>query len=178
MVSFTLTTSERDSSLEAGYECGMKTLILGIGNTVLSDDGVGCRVVQRLKKRLQGMSEITVKETAVSGLSLLDELTGYERLIIVDAIKTKSGKPGVVYKLSPSDFKTGRMAIIHDLGLVSTLELGRKLEMDMPGEVIIFAIEAKDMATFSEKLSPEVEKAIPQAVEMVLKEVSGGARRL
>ena len=154
-----------------GYEGKMKTLILGIGNTVLTDDGVGCKVAQRLAKKLRGRSDITVKETALSGLSLLDELTGYEWLIIVDAIQTKGGKPGTIYKLSPGDFKTGRMAIIHDLGLVSTLELGRKLEMEMPREVVIFAIEAKDMATFSEKLSPEVEKAIPKAVDMVLAEV-------
>jgi hydrogenase maturation protease len=154
----------------------MKTLILGIGNTALTDDGVGCKVAQRLQKRLRGRSGITVKETALSGLSLLDEITGYERLIIIDAIQTHDGKPGAIYKLSPSDFKTGRMAIIHDLGLVSTLELGRKLEMDMPREVVIFAIEAKDMATFSEKLSPEVDKAVPEAVEVVLKEASGGAR--
>ena len=149
----------------------MKTLILGIGNTALTDDGVGCKVAQRLEKRLRGRSNITVKETALSGLSLLDEITGYERLIIIDAIQTRGGKPGAIYKLSPSDFKTGRMAIIHDLGLVSTLELGRKLGMDMPREVVIFAIEAKDMATFSEKLSPEVEKAVPKAVEVVLGEV-------
>ena len=149
----------------------MKTLILGIGNTALTDDGVGCKVAQRLQKRLRGRSSITVKETALSGLSLLDEITGYERLIIIDAIQTRGGKPGAIYKLSPSDFKTGRMAIIHDLGLVSTLELGRKLEMDMPREVVIFAIEAKDMATFCEKLSPEVEKAVPKAVEVVLGEV-------
>lgn len=149
----------------------MKTLILGIGNTAITDDGVGCKVAQRLQRRLRGRSDITVKETAISGLSLLDEITGYERLIIIDAIQTRGGKPGDIYKLSPSDFKTGRMAIIHDLGLVSTLELGRKLEMDMPREVVIFAIEAKEMATFSEKLSPEVEKAVPQAVEVVLKEV-------
>ena len=154
----------------SGCEGKMKTLILGIGNTALTDDGVGCKVARRLQKRLRGRSDITVKETALSGLSLLDELTGYERLIIVDAIQTKGGRPGAIYKLSPGDFKTGRMAIIHDLGLVSTLELGRKLEMEMPREVIIFAIEAKDMATFSEKLSPEVEKAIPKAVDMVLAE--------
>jgi len=149
----------------------MKTLILGIGNLILSDDGVGCKVAQRLEERLKGHPNITVKETSLSGLSLLDELTGYERLIIVDAIQTKKGKPGDIYKLSPSDFKTGRMAIIHDLGLVSTLELGRKLEMEMPREVVIFAIEAKEMAIFSEKLSPEVEQAIPKAVDMVLGEV-------
>lgn len=150
----------------------MKTLILGIGNTAITDDGVGCKVAQRLKKRLRGRSGITVKETAVSGLSLLDEITGYERLIIIDAIQTRGGKPGDIYQLSPDDFKIGRMAIIHDLGLVSTLELGRRLEMDMPREVVIFAIEAKDMATFSEKLSPEVSKVVPRAVEVVLKEMS------
>jgi hydrogenase maturation protease len=154
----------------------MKTLILGIGNTVLSDDGVGCKVAQRLETRLRGRSDITVKETSLSGLSLLDEITGFERLIIIDAIQTRDGKPGTIYKLSPSDFKTGRMAIIHDLGLISTLELGRKLEMDMPREVVIFAMEAKEMAAFSEKLSPEVEKAVPKAVKRVLKEVSGDAR--
>ena len=149
----------------------MKTLILGIGNSVLSDDGVGCKVAQRLEERLKGHPNITVKETSLSGLSLLDEIAGYERLIIMDAIQTRGGKPGAIYKLSPTDFKTGRMAVIHDLGLLGALELGRKLEMDMPGKVIIFAIEAKDMVTFSENLSPEVEEAIPRVVEAVLKEV-------
>jgi len=152
-------------------EGDMKTLILGIGNLILSDDGVGCKVAQRLEERLKSYPNITVKETSLSGLSLLDELPGYERLIIVDAIQTKGGKPGDIYKLSPSDFKTGRMAIIHDLGLFSTLELGRKLEMEMPREVVIFAIEAKEMAIFSEQCTPEVKKAIPKAVDMVLGEV-------
>jgi len=149
----------------------MKTLVLGIGNTILTDDGVGCRVAQRLEERLKGRPDVTVKQTSLSGLSLLDEVAGYERLVIIDAIQTQGGKPGAIYKLSPDDFKTGRMAIIHDLGLVSTLELGRKLEMDMPREVVIFAIEAKDMVTFSEGLSPEVKKAIPKAVARVVREV-------
>jgi hydrogenase maturation protease len=151
----------------------MKTLVLGIGNTILSDDGVGCRVAQRLKRRLQGRDDVTVKDTALSGLSLLDEVAGYERLIIIDAIQTQGGKPGAIYRLTPGDFKTGRMAIIHDIGMFSTLELGRKLEMDMPREVVIFAIEVKDMVTFSEKLSPEVKKAIPRAVGLVMREVLG-----
>jgi hydrogenase maturation protease len=150
----------------------MKTLILGIGNPILSDDGVGFLVAERLRKALRRRKDVTVKETSVSGLSLLDEITGYERLIIVDAIQTRDGKPGDVYRLSPTDFKVGRMAVIHDVGLFSALELARKIDMQVPGEVVIFAIEAKDIATFSEKCSPEVEKAVPQAVEMVLKEVS------
>lgn len=149
----------------------MKTLILGIGNTILSDDGVGCRVAQRLEERLKGRPDVTVKETSLSGMSLLEEMAGYERLIIIDAIQTKSGNPGDVYELSPKDFKIGHMAVVHDLGLFSALELGRKLGMEMPREVVIFAVEIKDMVTFSEKLTPEVEKVIPKAVKMVLKEV-------
>lgn len=149
----------------------MKTLILGIGNPILSDDGVGCKVAQRLEERLRRRSDITVKETSLSGLSLLEEMAGYERLIIIDAIQTKGGKPGAIYKLSPSDFKIGHMAIIHDMGLFSALELGRKLGMDMPREVVIFAIEAKDMTTFSEECTPEVKKAIPKAVERMVKEM-------
>jgi len=149
----------------------MKTLILGIGNPILSDDAVGCRVAQELEMRLRGRSEITVKETSLSGLSLLEEMAGYEKLIIIDAIQTKGGSPGSVYKLAPEDFKIGHMAIIHDLGLFSALELGRKLGMDMPREVVIFAIEAKDMETFSEECTLEVKKAIPKAVETVMEEV-------
>ena len=153
----------------------MKTLILGIGNPILSDDGVGFLVVEQLKEALKTRKDITVKETSVSGLSLLDEITGYERLIIVDAIQTRNGQPGDIYRLLPDDFKVGRMAVIHDVGLFSALELARKLDIEVPNEVVIFAIEAKDIATFSEKCSPEVETAVPQAVEMVLKEVSSSS---
>lgn len=149
----------------------MKTLILGIGNTILTDDGVGCAVARRLQKRLRRRSDITVKETSLSGLSLLEEMAGYERLIIIDSIQTKGSKPGAIYKLSPSDFKIGHMAIIHDMGLFSALELGRKLGMEMPCEVVIYAIEAKDITTFSEECTPEVKKAIPKAVGRVLREI-------
>lgn len=151
----------------------MKTLILGIGNPILSDDGAGFRVIEKLRVALKSRDDVVVKETSLSGLSLLDELTGYERLIIVDAIQTKEGKPGDIYRLSPDDFKVGRMAVIHDVGLFSALELARKLDMEVPREVVIFAIEAKDIATFSEECSPEVERAIPEAVDMILREVGG-----
>lgn len=146
-------------------------MVLGIGNPILSDDAVGFQVAERLRKALKNRKSVTVKETSVSGLSLLDEITGYERLIIVDAIQTRDGKPGDIYRLTPADFKVGRMAVIHDVGLFSALELARKLDMEVPREVVIFAIEAKDIATFSEKCSPEVEEAIPKAVDMVLREV-------
>lgn len=71
----------------------MKTLILGLGNTILSDDGVGIRIIEELQSRISD-PDITVSETNVSGLSLLDIIIGYDKVIIVDAIQTVGGKPG------------------------------------------------------------------------------------
>ena len=69
----------------------MKTLVLGLGNPILSDDGVGLRVARAVESQLS-QQEITVMETSMGGLSLLDLLTGYDRAIIIDAIQTRGGR--------------------------------------------------------------------------------------
>ncbi|GAH17016.1 unnamed protein product [marine sediment metagenome] len=71
----------------------MKTLILGLGNPILSDDGVGFCVAGELRGRLS-QQEVTVMETSMTGLSLLDLLAGYDRAIIIDAIQAVGGKAG------------------------------------------------------------------------------------
>jgi len=78
----------------------MKTLILGLGNPILSDDGVGVGVAGELEGRLD-QQEVTVVETSMAGLSLLDLLIGYDRVIIIDAIQTVGGKAGQIYRLDP-----------------------------------------------------------------------------
>ena len=149
----------------------MKTIILGIGNPILSDDGVGNRVAHALEGRPVG-PEATVAETNAAGLNLLDLLVGYDRAIIVDAIQTRGGQPGQVYRLSLDDLpSTLHTASIHDTNLPTALELGRRLGMAVPREVVIFAIEVADVTTFSEQCTPEVEQSIPKVVDMVIEEV-------
>jgi hydrogenase maturation protease len=151
----------------------MKTLIMGMGNAIITDDGVGIRVTERLKKELTGHQDITVIGTSLSGLSLLDLVSGYERVIVIDSIQTQGGKPGAIYRMTPSDLSKARNSTtLHDINLLTAIELGQKLEMDVPREVIIFSIEAEDMVTFSEKCTPEVEKAIPVVVDLILEEAA------
>jgi len=149
----------------------LKNLVLGLGNPILSDDSVGFHVVQALKGRFDE-EQVTVMESDLAGLSLLDLLVGYDRVIIVDSIQTVAGKVGQVYRLGPDDFVTPRHAVSpHDVSLATALELGKRLGLEMPKEIVIFAIEVQDVINFGEKCTPEVEQAIPKAVEMVAEEV-------
>ena len=151
----------------------MKTLILGLGNTILSDDGVGIRVVEELESRLTN-PDITVLETSLSGLSLLDILVGYDKAIIVDAIQTVGGKAGQIYRLTPDALQVSRHAASpHDVNLATALELGKKLGLALPREIVIFAIEVADVTTFGEECTPELKRAIPVCVEMVIRELEG-----
>jgi hydrogenase maturation protease len=151
-----------------------KTLILGLGNTLLCDDGVGLYVAAELKKRIT-QPEVTVLETGVAGLSLLDLLVGYDRAIIVDAIQTVDGKTGQVYRLAPEAFGTAqRTASAHGIDFPTALEFGRKLGLHLPNQITIFAVEVSDITTFREECTAEVQKAIPKCIEMVLEELKKG----
>lgn len=151
----------------------MKTLVLGLGNPVLTDDGVGFVVVEEVRKRLP-TADVTVSQASVGGLSLLELVVGYDRVVIVDAIRTAGGTPGEVHQLSPDEFRGSiRAASTHDVDLATALELGRQLGMDIPGEIVILGIEAVDVETFGEELTPSVAAAVPQAVELVLEQLTG-----
>jgi len=151
----------------------MKTLVLGLGNLILSDDGAGIRVAQEVGKQLND-PQITVSETSAAGLSLLDSIVGYDKVIIIDAIQTKKGQAGQIYRMKAEDFSFAKhFSSPHQTTLVTALELGKMLGLVMPQKITIFAVEAKDIASFSEKCTPEVERAIPEAVKMVLEELVG-----
>ncbi|MCX6012845.1 MAG: hydrogenase maturation protease [Chloroflexi bacterium] len=152
----------------------MKTLVLGMGNPILSDDSVGIRVVNDLKSKFNEseVKDIILEEASAGGLRLLDKLIGFDKAIIIDAIQTKNGKVGQVYRLSPEDFNITRYATSpHDVNFVTAIDLGKHLNLKMPGEIVFFAIEVLDVTNFSEKCTPEVEDCIPQAVNMVLEEL-------
>ena len=149
----------------------MKTLVLGVGNPILSDDGVGIHVARELMKRdLEG---VIVDELAASGLELLDVIRGYDKVVIIDAIQTKGGTPGALHILEEKDFeKSIHGSSPHGINIATALALGRKLvPQEMPHEVVFFAIEAKDLVNVSEKLTPEVQKAIPAILDRVAKEL-------
>ncbi len=151
----------------------MKTLILGLGNPILTDDGVGLRVAKELEGRLDQQAA-TVMETSLAGLNMLDLLAGYDRAIIIDAIQTIGGKAGQIYRLDIGAFNATRHAAsAHDVNLATALALGKRLGLALPQQIDIFAIEVADTSTFSEECTPDVRQAIPVCVKMIIKELKG-----
>ncbi len=149
----------------------MRTLVLGLGNPILSDDGVGLRIARDLKGRLTDR-EVDVAEASLAGLNLLDLLIGYDRAIIVDAIQTDEGKPGSVHRLSPDAFDAAsHTSFCHGVNLTTAIRLGRQLGLNLPSRIDIFAVEAADVSTFSEELSPEVERVVPVCLGMIAREL-------
>jgi hydrogenase maturation protease len=152
----------------------MKTLVLGIGNPILGDDGIGFHVAQELAKLIKD-DAVDVKDASTSGLILLDIIRGYEKVIIVDAIKTEEGEPGEIYRLRPKDFFRTTVHLttsIHDVNLPTVIELGNKLvPEEMPHEIVIFAIEVKEIETFTVEMTPQVKEAIPNVTNLVLDEL-------
>ena len=158
----------------------MKTLILGLGNPILTDDGVGIHVVRAVASRFTlhaSRLDVAFAEASVGGLRLLDAIAGYERVIMVDAIQTGDGKSGDIYCLHPDGLKASlHSGSTHDLSLPGALALGRSMGMALPDDeaIVIIAIEVEDVLTFGEVCTPTVAAAIPHAVEMVLAELEVG----
>ncbi len=144
-------------------------LVLGLGNPLLGDDGVGLRVAQQVRLELAGRPDVDVAEGSCGGLSLMEALTGFDRAIIVDA-SCAGGEPGTVRVLSPEDMPTRHSGCAHDVDLRTALALGRRMGARLPGgpDVRIVAIEAADVWTFSEQCTPAVRAGIGPAVQTVL----------
>jgi len=151
----------------------MKTLVMGLGNPILSDDGVGLKVAAGIKAAID-RPDVSILETELGGINLLELLVGYDRAIIVDAIKTRKGKPGHIYKLKPDSLAgTRHTNSTHGIDFAATLELGKRLGMDLPKDIIIFAIEAEDVHTFSEDCGLQVKRAIPVCSKGVIQFLKG-----
>jgi hydrogenase maturation protease len=147
----------------------VKTLVLGVGNTVLCDDGVGIRVAAEVAKLVSDPA-ITVAEACDGSLTLLEIFLGYDHVVLIDAIQTEGGTPGDVYELGPEDFCSARhLSSPHQVDFATALDLGKALGLPIPSRIDVVAVEAGDVTSFREGCTPEVEKAIPVAVELALK---------
>ena len=152
-----------------------KTLVAGLGNPILGDDGVGWRVAEAVAESLAAangrIQAVEVECFALGGLSLMEHLIGYEKVIIIDSIQTRDGRPGQVYHLALDDlpdFSTGHTTAAHDTSLQTAMRLGRTMGVDLPDDVIIVGIEAHHVYDFSEELSPGVAAAVPEAARAIL----------
>ena len=145
-----------------------KTLILGLGNSILRDDRIGLDVARLVQKELK-LVDCDLVESQLVGTNILDFICGYKTLIVIDSIKTENGKDGDIYQLSLDDLpKQKRMNSPHNVGLYWTIQMGRKLGMDVPDIIRIYAIEVNDPFNFGEELTDTMKKLLPKIVENIL----------
>ncbi len=148
--------------------------IVGVGNILCSDEGVGIYVVNRLRE-LELPGYVELYDCGTSGIAVLEALDGCKKGVIIDAV-SMGGAPGRVYKFSLNEVLSVednlfRMVSLHQFDLVSTLKLASYTDVyRLPDDIVIIGIEGKDYS-FNIGLSKEVEEAIPLVVEMVLKEI-------
>jgi len=147
-------------------------LILGIGNNILKDDGVGIKVVERFRNN-DTFKDVDYKTVSLGGFDILEIIQNYTKVFIVDAIKTKDGIPGNIYYFETSDFKeTLHLSNIHDISFLNAIKLGKKLGFKIPEEIHIFAVEILEDRVFGDEFTPELKKNFNRITIDIRKEIS------
>lgn len=150
---------------------GGKTLVIGLGNPILGDDGVGWHVIQAVQRsHLEATDhELPAFEFSSSGgLGLMEQMVGYERVILADAIVTPEVHIGAVHS-QPLDTinATAHSTSSHDASLQAALETGRRMGLQLPNEIWVVAVEIEPSYVFSETLSPVIAAAVPVAANLI-----------
>lgn len=131
------------------------TLILGLGNDILSDDGVGLRAARRVAELVGNRATLT--EACVATIDLLPLMSGYDRVVIIDGFLSPDVPAGSTIRATPEDLPAGfGYRSFHTLTFREVLEIGEWLGLPMPGDVIICGLSVSDVSTFGEDFSPEV----------------------
>ncbi|MFA8436048.1 MAG: hydrogenase maturation protease [Marinifilaceae bacterium] len=151
-----------------------QSIILGIGNEILKDDGIGPQLVKDLQQH-EPIGNVEYKTAFLGGLDLLDLIRDYRIVILVDAIKTRNGIPGTVSYFTPENFtETLHLSNFHDASFLNTLHLGKQLGIPLPDEIHIIAIEIVEDMVFGNSFSPEIASkmdVIYQEVNQLIKDI-------
>ena len=154
----------------------MNTRIIGLGNPILTDDGVGIHTVREVARRSAEAGfgkQVDIVESEVGGFDLMELMAGWKRVILVDSIQFAGLKSGTVIRIDPDDLHTSlRLRSVHDVDLPTVLELGHRLGLTMPKSLTIFGIQVEDMHTISECLTQTAELGMKKAVGLILEELA------
>ncbi|MBC7247184.1 MAG: HyaD/HybD family hydrogenase maturation endopeptidase [Actinobacteria bacterium] len=146
-------------------------LVIGLGNELHGDDGVGVHAVRRLRGRLP--ADVELVEGGVLGLDLLPYLEGRRKVVFIDGIDAGE-EPGAVFRFPALEAPRGGTAppvSVHDLGFYELIGAAQLLEQ-CPEDIIVIAVQVKDM-TLGRGLSEEVEAALPAVYRLVEEELGG-----
>jgi hydrogenase maturation protease len=156
----------------------MKTLVIGLGNPILGDDGVGWKVAEEVERHLPSpppgegsWMRIDVDCVALGGLSLMEHMVGYDRAIVIDSIGSGQHALGEVYHFDLEELydpSAGHTTAIHDVSLMTALKMGRSMGAELPKQITVVAVESPYTYDFTEELTPPVQAAVPVAAQTVI----------
>jgi len=147
-----------------------RIVVIGVGNLLLGDEGVGVHAVRELKKRALPPG-VEVLDAGVAGIGLLDLFQGAEKVLLIDAADMNR-PPGTVVRFTPDDIQSqgeNPRFSAHDVGLLEVLQLAKALGKSPP-QVVIVGVQPKEIS-WRMDLTPEIQAALPKVVEAVLKEL-------
>jgi hydrogenase maturation protease len=157
-----------------------KTLILGLGNDLYGDDGVGIHIIQQLEQDAVCREEFTdclagtdLLASSLTGLALLDVIVGYDRLIIIDTIKRSRPITGRIHVMDAGDLRDIPGPSPHYVSIPQTITMGSQLGLHVPGSISVIGVEAKNLYHLGEGLSEDMQEAVPgilQSLKNVLTE--------
>ena len=147
---------------------------MGFGNPVRSDDGIGCYVIDELKKTIDS-GDITILDMGTSAFEVLYQLQGHSKILIVDAVINTGEPPGTLYKVPAREvMKTPEedpMVFLHSLKWDQALSYAKKILQDQYPEDIQVYLISVDNTRLEVDLSPEVKEAGDKVVRLMLEEL-------
>jgi len=148
----------------------MKILVLGMGNEIMGDDGVGLLAAEALRSLVKGDIDVILTEEA--GLSVLDLVAGYDRVIVLDAMTT-GRTPGEILEFDLKELSHVRASSRHQMSFTEVMAVGRRLELDMPETVRFLAMEIEDSHRISEGITANAAKSLPRMIDRALRVIEG-----
>jgi len=144
-----------------------RILILGLGNPILSDDGIGLLLTKNLEGKFPG---VDIASITLAGLELLDILVGYDHVFLIDAATGTGGKPGELKEISDGK---GALHLFtsHGANFFDLLKLGRDMGLKMPEPGLVLGIEIGNATDFGIALSPALQSALPSLEEAITERI-------
>ena len=149
------------------------TLVIGLGNPILGDDGVGWRVADEVERRLgarPAVATVAVERLAVGGLALMERLVGCERAVIIDSYLS-GGRPGTIRSFSLAELAgrpVGYLDSAHDASLAAALAAGRAVGARLPDDVVVVTVDTVPQDVFGDSLTAPVRAAVDAAADEVM----------
>jgi hydrogenase maturation protease len=151
-----------------------KGILVGLGNPIMSDDGIGLLVGRLVHERLEGYD---LDLACGAGLHVMDAILGYERAVIIDSMVTGRFAPGDVAKVEPgSGLETRRAGHSHGVGFFEAIEVARTCGAALPREITVYGIEVEDPFSIGDGISSKVADRLDEIVDFIAGDIAAGGR--